>query len=119
LVSYLLLRTANASAISFPLWTDYFPSKLDEGEYDEQKKAMKIQANVTDVTVNSKKLLVLKLYIRMKGQENSPSKNGSRSIRPMGYTMKSGFAQKPYLSCDYALISVSHYWSYTLYKDGT
>jgi len=32
------------------LWTDYFPSKLDEGEYDEQKKAMKIQANVYDVT---------------------------------------------------------------------
>ncbi len=32
------------------LWTDYFPSKLDEGKYDEQKKAMKIRVNVFDVT---------------------------------------------------------------------
>jgi len=32
------------------LWTDYLPSKLDEGEYDEQKKAMLLKVSVNDVT---------------------------------------------------------------------
>lgn len=32
------------------LWTDYFPSKLDESEYDEQTKAMKIMVNISEVT---------------------------------------------------------------------
>lgn len=32
------------------LWTNYFPTKLDEGEYDEQKQLMKIRVTVTGVT---------------------------------------------------------------------
>jgi len=32
------------------LWTDYFPSKLEEGEYDEQTRSTKIQVTVSDVT---------------------------------------------------------------------
>jgi hypothetical protein len=32
------------------LWTDYFPSKLDEGEYDEKTKSTKIKIAVSDAT---------------------------------------------------------------------
>ena len=32
------------------LWTDYFPSKLEEGEYDDKSKSTNIQVNVSDVT---------------------------------------------------------------------
>ncbi len=32
------------------LWTDVFPSRMDEGEYDEQIKSIKIKVNVSNVT---------------------------------------------------------------------
>jgi len=32
------------------LWIDYFPSKLEEGEYDDKTKSTNIQVNVSDIT---------------------------------------------------------------------